>query len=203
MFVSLNTNSTLFKSKSGICQFALIELSNLYKMSQLVLKIWNFEMKFVVLLTVICFLGACSESTNISLPVKKDEKGNIIKVPKITWGQYHKYCGAQNIRAKENFKSVKGVVVTWKGEVYAIREDAGVKDSRSHAPKIIQVKMAGTGSLLTDVTLRLPKGSEKIYGNMKKGDTVIFRGKVGYLGSKLNDHIILVDKFKKEAKKKK
>ena len=160
-------------------------------------------MKYIVLTVFIFLLGSCSESTNITLPVKKDDRGKVLKVPSITWPQFHKYCGQQNIRNKENFQSVKNVVVTWKGVIYAIREDAGVKDSRSHAPKIIQVKMPKSNSMLSDVTLRLPKGSEKIYGNMKKGDTVIFRGKIAYLGSKLNDHIVIVTQYKKDPKAKK
>ena len=160
-------------------------------------------MKYFVLSLLILLLGSCSESTNITLPVKKGPDGKPIKIQKISWPQYHKYCGQQNIRNKENFASVKGATVIWKGTIYAIREDAGVKDSRSHAPKIIQVKMPDSNSLLSDVTLRLPKGSEKIYGSMKKGDNIVFKGKIAYLGSKLNDHIVLVEQFKKEPKKKK
>lgn len=160
-------------------------------------------MKYIALTVLVFLLGSCSESTNITLPIKKDSRGNVIKVPKITWPQFLKYCGQQNIRNKENFKSVRDVVVTWTGTIYAIREDAGVKDSNNHAPKIIQVKMPKSNSMLSDVTLRLPKGSEKIYGNMKKGDNILFRGKIAYLGSKLNDHIVLVTQYKKEAKTKK
>ena len=160
-------------------------------------------MKLVVLALFVFLLGSCTESKNITLPVKKDDRGEIIKVPKISWAQFHKYCGQQNIMNKENFKSVQGVEVVWRGTIYAGREDAGVKDSRSHAPKIIQVKMPNSKSLLSDVTLRLPKGSEKIYGPMKKGDNIVFKGTIGYLGSKLNDHIVLVSQFKKEPKKKK
>ena len=160
-------------------------------------------MKFVAFAIFILLLSSCTESTNVTLPIKKDEKGKVIKVPKISWPQFQKYCGQQNIMNKENFKSIQNVVVVWRGTIYAIREDAGVKDSNNHAPKIIQVKMPDSNSLLSDVTLRLPKDSEKIYGSMKKGDNIVFKGKIAYLGSKLNDHIVLVEQFKKEPKKKK
>ena len=166
-------------------------------------KVLDFLMKFVVLAFLVIFLGSCSESTNITMPVTKDDKGKVIKKERISWAQFQEYCGQQNIMNKENFKSVQNATIIWRGTIYAIREDAGVKDSNSHAPKIIQVKMPNSKSLLTDVTLRLPKGSEKIYSSMKKGDNIVFKGKIAYLGSKLNDHIVLVEQFKKEPKKKK
>lgn len=155
-------------------------------------------MKFISLILFTVILASCSESTNIAIPLKKDDKGQFIKPETISWKAYLKYCGPQNIQSKQNFIPLKGVQITWEGTIYAIREDAGVKDSRQHAPKIIQVKMEGSSSLLSDITLRLPKGSGNIYGSMKKDDKIIFRGKIGYLGSKLNDHIILVEKFKKK-----
>lgn len=156
-------------------------------------------MKFIPIILTVLLLVSCSESTKLAMPVKKDAKNNIIKVSNITWSQFQKYCGPQNVRNKENFKSVQNAMVSWKGNIYSIREDAGVKDSRSHAPKIIQVKMPDSKSFLSDVTLRLPKGSEAIYGKMAKGDRIVFTGKIAYLGSKLNDHIVLVEKFAKEG----
>ena len=157
-------------------------------------------MKLASLFLFVLILTSCSESTNIAIPLKKDDKGQFISPETIPWKAYLKYCGPQNIQSKQNFVPLKGVTVTWEGTIYAIREDAGVKDSNNHAPKIIQVKMPDSGSLLSDVTLRLPKDSGKIYGSMKKDDKIVFRGKIGYLGSKLNDHIILVEKFKKKTK---
>ena len=153
-------------------------------------------MKIYILILLCFFISACSESTNIALP-----KGDS-KITKITWKQYQKYCGQQNIQNKHNFARIRGAQVTWSGTVYQITKDAGMEDNRNHAPKIIKVQMPNSKSLLSDVTLRLPKGSEKIYGNMKKGDKIIFRGKISYIGSKLNDHIVIVEKFKKDTKKK-
>lgn len=154
-------------------------------------------MKNFILILFCLIISSCSESTNIALP-----KGDS-KIPKITWAQYQKYCGQQNIQNKHNFARIKGAEVTWSGTVYQVIADAGLEGSNSHAPKIIKVQMPNSKSLLSDLTLRLPKDTAKIYENLKKGDKIIFRGKIGYMGSKLNDHIILVEKFKKDTKKKK
>ncbi len=153
-------------------------------------------MKNFVLILFCLIICACSESTNIALP-----EGDS-KIPKITWAQYQKYCGQQNIQNKHNFSRIKDAEVTWSGTVYQVAKDAGLEGSHSHAPKIIKVQMPNSKSLLSDVTLRLPKGTEKIYENLKKGDNIVFRGKIAYMGSKLNDHIVLVEKFKKVTKKK-
>lgn len=147
---------------------------------------------FVILFCLL--VSSCSESTNIALP-----EGDS-KIPKITWAQYQKYCGQQNIQNKHNFERIQNAEVTWTGTIYQIVKDAGLEGSNSHAPKIIKVQMPNSKSLLSDVTLRLPRNTEKIYENMKKGDKIIFRGKIAYIGSKLNDHIVLVEKFKKDTK---
>ena len=153
-------------------------------------------MKKYILVFFCLIICSCSESTNIALP-----EGDS-KIKKITWKQYQKYCGQQNIQNKHNFARIKGAEVTWSGTVYQIIKDAGLEGNSKHAPKIIKVQMPDSKSLLSDVTLRLPKGTEKIYGNMKKGDKIVFRGKISYIGSKLNDHIVIVDKFKKDTRKK-
>lgn len=154
--------------------------------------------KLLLIATLFFVVIACRESTNIPLILKKNEQGKDIRPETMDWKTFQKYCGPQNISCNTNFMKIKDIIVTWEGKVYAVREDDYVKNNSSFAPKIIQVKMADSSSVLSDVTLRLPPNTAAIYDALKKDDTIVFRGKLAYLGSKLNDHVILVEKFKKK-----
>ena len=152
-------------------------------------------MKFyVILLFSVLLLTSCEDKTRLVLKEGTD-------VTNISWKNFNKYCGPNNLKKIENWKIVKGTVVTWTGKIYC-SEDAGADELRKFDSHIIRVKMPGTKSLMADVTLRIPK-SETKHRKYKKGDYVLFRGKVAYLGSNLNDHIVEVTKYKKVIPKKK
>ncbi|MCH2205872.1 MAG: hypothetical protein MK132_08380 [Lentisphaerales bacterium] len=141
------------------------------------------------LLIPLLLLTSCEEKTRFALKEGTD-------VTNITWKNYYKSCGANNLKKVENFKIVKGTVVTWTGKVYQVQKDAGAEEMRKFDSHIIRVKMPGSNSLMADVTLRIPKGEQK-HRKYKKGDYVTFRGPVKYLGSSMNDHIVEVERFKK------
>ena len=153
-------------------------------------------MKYLIILTLsVVFLTSCEDKTRLALKEGTD-------VSNISWKNFNKYCGPNNLKKIDNWKIVKGTVVTWTGKVYQVQEDAGAKELRNYDSHIIRVKMPGTKSLMADVTLRIPKNVTK-HRKYKKGDYVLFRGKVAYLGSNLNDHIVEVERYKKVIPKKK
>ena len=122
-------------------------------------------------------------------------------VSKVKWSSYHKWCSPNNLKRTENFKKVKGAKVIWVGKVYDVLKDAGMEESRSFNGNIVRVKMPKTNSLLSDVTLRMPR-NETAHNQYKRGDYVLFEGKIAYIGSKMNDHIVEVTKYKKVKLKK-
>ena len=56
--------------------------------------------------------------------------------------------------------------------------------------------MPKSKSILSDLTLRIRKGHEKIGKDRKIGDEILFQGKIVYLGSGIGDHVVEVDKMK-------
>ena len=148
---------------------------------------------YTLLIMTLMISTACEEKTRFEL-----KEGT--NVSNISWKNYNKSCGANNLKKVNNFKIIKGTTVTWTGKVYKVQQDAGAEEMRNFDSHVIRVKMPGTKSLMADVTLRIPKG-EKKHRKYKKGDYVTFRGPVKYMGSNLNDHIVEVEKFKKVVPK--
>ncbi|MCM8534114.1 MAG: hypothetical protein NE330_23330 [Lentisphaeraceae bacterium] len=152
-------------------------------------------MRYLLLLMFpLFFFTSCGESTKVIVPEGAD-------VSKVNWTNYHKWCGPNNLKRTENFKKVKGAKVIWVGKVYDVLKDAGMEDARTFSGNVVRVKMPKTNSLLSDVTLRMPK-KETAHNQYKRGDYILFEGKVAYIGSKMNDHIVEVTKYKKVKLKK-
>jgi hypothetical protein len=153
-------------------------------------------MKLTLLLIPFLFLASCGpEKTRISIP--EGFKGD-----NMSWKDYHKYCGPQNLFNKQNFSKIKKSNITWKGTVAQVLDD---DSSNNYAKKVVRVKMDGTASVFADIVLRMPVGSEKVSAKAVKGDKIAFQGTIGYIGSGLNDHIIRVTRYKftRPPKKKK
>ena len=150
--------------------------------------------KLLILAISLLFLCSCEEKTRLTIPDSAD-------LSKISWTGFNKYCGPNNLKRAENFKKVKGQMVTWTGKVFSVKKDEGAEEMRNFDSHIIRVKMPGTKSLMADVTLRIPSSNIK-HRKYKKDDYVAFYGKISYLGSNLNDHIIEVEKYKKVNPKK-
>ena len=149
--------------------------------------------KILFLLISLMLLFSCSEQkTKDSSPKLSDEVATKIK-KKLSWADYHKYCGEQNLHAAKNFEKIKGTVVTWKGKFYAMPKDI---DRRGFAPYIMKIKMPNSKNLLSDITLRIRHDHKKIGDKLKIQDEVIFQGKVMYRGEGIADHVLEIDKFK-------
>jgi hypothetical protein len=153
-------------------------------------------MKNIILSLALFLLFSCGEnSTRLKVP-------DDIKTERLSFATYSKYCGPQNLNNTGNYKKFKGVKIVWSGTVYSVVKD---DSSPSYANKVIKVKMKGSSSLLSDVTLRMPNDSLNSISKLAKGDIVKFEGTISYIGSKLMDHIVVVSryKFSKPKKKKK
>jgi len=152
---------------------------------------------FLLIMCIYCF--SCTETTKKAVP-------NSANLNKITWEQYKEWCGGQNIISDKNFEKLMGKTVTWKGTIYSVAVDANVEELRQFSPKVIRVKMKDSGSLMADVSLRVIKDQAAIVNTLKKGDYILFRGTIKYLGG-MEDHILEVSQLKKtkepKAKKKK
>jgi hypothetical protein len=149
----------------------------------------------LMLIFALLLFSSCGDSTRDTIPEGADTSN-------VSWKGFQKYCGPNNLKNFDNFKKLKGSTVTWTGKVYTVQDDPGMEESRNFEHKVIRVIMPNSESLLSDLTLRMATGL-KGYSSLKKGDYVLFRGKIAYIGSKLNDHIIEVTKFKKVKPKKK
>jgi hypothetical protein len=124
-----------------------------------------------------------------------------LKLEKLSFVTYHKYCGPQNLQNTNNFKAkFKNAPIVWSGTVYSVVKD---DSSGSYANKVIKVKMKGTSSLMSDVTLRMPNDSLNAISKLNKGDLIKYKGTVNYIGSKLMDHIVVVSEYKTAKPKKK
>ena len=124
--------------------------------------------KIIFLLLPLMLLFSCSEQkTKASSPKLTDQIASKLK-KKLTWADYHKYCGEQNLNAAKNFEKLQGTTVTWKGTFYAMPKDI----KRYHfADHIMKIKMPNSTNLLSDVTLRIRPDHKKIGDKLKIKDT--------------------------------
>ena len=151
-------------------------------------------MKLMTLVLALLFITSCGEQkTRIKIP-------DNFKADGMSFKTYHKYCGPQNLHNKQNFSKMRNAKIKWKGTVYLVVDDDA---STNYAKKTIKVKMDGTSSAFSDITLRMPTDSLSQIEKLKKGDIVQFIGVVSYIGSGLNDHVVTVSKYKFTRPKKK
>ncbi|EDM25326.1 hypothetical protein LNTAR_03574 [Lentisphaera araneosa HTCC2155] len=155
----------------------------------------------ILLLTSLLFFSCSEQKTKASSPKLSDAQATTLK-KNLSWVNYHKYCGEQNLYAAQNFKKLKGTVVRWKGE-FAMTTNP-VNKSSAVAPEI-KVKLKGGSGVISDLTMRSRKEHMKIAEKLERGDEVLFQGKIMYRGEGLGDHVLQLDKFKylppKEPKK--
>ena len=148
-----------------------------------------------------CLLVAIAILFGISIGVNAENQ--IKKKPKFTWKKYHHVCGKDNADRDANFEKIKGKTIVWKGKVAEITEDVALGNHRTWAGDVIRVKMDPSDSIVADVRLRIPKQMVNDMNRFSKGDFIGFKGKIMYLGSRLGDHIVEVEKFKRLVPKKK
>ncbi len=114
-----------------------------------------------------------------------------------SWKKYHAACGAGNDSREGNFEKIKGKSIMWRGTVGEVLKDPALEGNRMFAEKVIRVKMEPSDGLVADVKLKLRKSDEEKVNSYEKGDNILFKGKIMYLGTRLSDHTIEVEKFKK------
>jgi hypothetical protein len=158
--------------------------------------------KLLILLLASLLLFSCSEEkTRASSPKLSDAQAASLK-KNLSWENYHKFCGEQNLNAAANFEKIKGTVVRWKGE-FAMTTNP-VNKTSAVAPEI-KIKLPGGKGVISDLTMRSRKEHMKIAEKLKRGDEVLIQGKIMYRGEGLGDHVLQLDKFKylppKEPKK--
>ncbi len=123
----------------------------------------------------------------------------------LSWAKYHRQCGSGNLEREANFERFKGKSITWHGKVAEIEPESAFKNGHAlWASDIIRVKMSPSDALRADVRLRIPKVHSGKIANVKPGIEILFKGKIMYLGTKMTDHIVEVEKFgkyKKNSKK--
>ncbi|WDE96457.1 hypothetical protein PQO03_00570 [Lentisphaera profundi] len=149
--------------------------------------------KLLILLISMMLLCSCGEKkTKASSPKLSAGQADSLK-RRLSWVNYHKYCGEQNLNAAENFKLFQGTIVTWTGEfsltTTPLNEGGEVKPE-------IKVTLPGGSGVISDLTMRSRKEHMKIAEKLKRGDKVLFKGKIMYRGEGLGDHVLILDKFK-------
>ena len=97
----------------------------------------------------------------------------------------------------DSVAKVKGRSIMWKGTVAEILSDPALSDHRKWAPKVIRLKMDPSDGILADLRLRIPIKMQDKMLRYKKGDHIVFKGNIVYIGSRLADHVVQVDKFKR------
>ena len=154
--------------------------------------------KLILILMPLVFMFSCTEQkTKESSPKLSDSMASQLK-KKLTWADYQKYCGENNLYAAKNFEKIKGTKVTWKGQFYAMPKD--IKRS-GFADYIMKIKMPNSNNILSDLTLRIRNDHKKIGDKLKIKDEVLFQGKIMYRGEGIGDHVLEIDKFKYLAPK--
>ena len=144
-------------------------------------------MKHILLILALLLFSSCNETTKANSPQIKKAAAETLK-KKLTWRDYHKYCGPQNANRNANFLLLKDANILWSGTFFDMPDDA--------AHTVVRIKMDPSDGL-ADVTLRIPKTRAKEAKAIKLGDKVKYKGKISYIGSRLMDHIVTCDNFKK------
>ncbi|NQZ60383.1 MAG: hypothetical protein HRT88_23290 [Lentisphaeraceae bacterium] len=152
-------------------------------------------MKIALLVLFIFTLTACKDATKDVIPADAD-------LTKITWQDYEKWCGGHNVVSDKNFVKIMGEKITWTGIIYKITPDRSVKNSREFTGKIIKIKMKDSGSLMSDITLRVPKALKGELDKLRAKDVVQFEGALSFLGG-IDDHVIEITAVRKVRARKK
>ena len=142
--------------------------------------------------------GSETRSRSIANAAKKSSKAK----KKMSWKKYHALCGAENGKREENFEKIKGRTILWVGSIAEITKDIALGQNRRWAETVIRMKMKPSDSLVADVRLRIPKTMEDKMMALEKGQVIGFKGKIMYLGTRLSDHVVEVEKFGKAKPKK-
>ena len=122
---------------------------------------------------------------------KKTEK------KKLSWKKYHAVCGMKNKSREKNFDKVKGTNIFWIGKVAEITKDLALTDHRKWMEKVIRLKMEPSESLVADIRLRIPKALTTKMEKVEKGQYLGVKGKIMHLGTRLGDHVVEVENFKR------
>ena len=138
------------------------------------------------------------QATHPSPSAKKSTQGK----KKLTWKKYHAICGAKNESREKNFEKIKGMSILWVGNIAEITKDIALGDNPRWLENVIRVKMDPSDSLVADCRLRIPKALKDKMMAVEKGQYIAFKGKINYLGTKLSDHVVEVENFKRVKPKK-
>ena len=122
---------------------------------------------------------------------------------KLSWKKYHAICGGKNDSREANFEKAKGRTILWVGTVAEISKDVALGNNRYWAENVIRVKMDPSESLVADVRLRIPKAMAKKMMSFENGQHIAFKGKIMYMGTRLSDHVVEVENFKRVKPRKK
>ena len=153
----------------------------------------------VIAIAMLVFSASMDVQGQYSQPSPGASKSNAKK--KLSWKKYHTICGKKNSKRGVNFEKVKGQNIVWHGTVIEVIEDVSLSQNRRWSPEVIRLKMDPSDSLVADVRLRIPLQEESKMKKLKAGEILGFKGKVMYLGTRISDHIIEVDKFKRLRRK--
>ena len=154
----------------------------------------------IVLFTTFLFIDGISftwAKESITYEFAKNKSGKKKTKNKLTWKKFHAICGSGNESRQKNFDKVKGRVIFWVGKVADISKDMALTGNRKWCEEVIKVKMDPSGSFLSDIKLKIPKNMNDKLMTFEKDQYVAFKGKIMYLGTKLSDHVVEVEKFKK------
>ena len=138
-----------------------------------------------------------SEESQPHIQFASAKKKNSKSRNKLNWKKYYAICGAKNDEREENFEKIKGKTVLWVGTLAEITKDLALTDNPRWAENVIRIKMDPSDSLVADVKLRIPKAMTDKMMALEKGQYVAFKGKIMYLGTKLSDHLVEVENFKR------
>ena len=83
------------------------------------------------------------------------------------------------------------------GKVAEITNDLALTGHRKWSEDVVKVKMDPSDSFLADIKLKIPKTMNDKLKTFKKGQYIAFKGKIKHLGTKLSDHVVEVENFKK------
>ena len=156
---------------------------------------------FRILLTAMLTFGGphvvFSQGSQTKSKKVSAKKKNAKSKRKLTWKKYYAACSGKNDSREENFEKIKGTTVLWVGTVAEITKDVALGASRQWDENVIRVKMDPSESLVADVRLRIPKELANKMNVFENGQHIAFKGKIMYMGTKLSDHVVEVQNFKR------
>ena len=158
----------------------------------------------IVLIMVLTFAipySSFSQGSETRTQTSSKKKKSSKSKKKMTWKKYYALCGGKNGSREKNFEKIKGRTIFWVGSVAEITKDIALAENRRWAENVIRVKMEPSDSLVADVRLRIPKEMSERMMAFEKGQFIGFKGKIMYLGTRLSDHVVEVEKFKRARPK--